>query len=321
MIKERREVLFLYDVSWANPNGDPLDENKPRIDEETLINYVTDVRLKRTIRDYIHDFKKQEIFIREERVEGDEGEKKKELKTKDELYKAYGSPSKVLEKCIDIRLFGGTFALKRGKKEKEEGEEKKEDKNQFALTGPVQFKYGHSLHRVKLEFVKGTTVMPAGEKKEQGTFTERYILPYSLIAFYGVVNENAAENQNILLTDEDLELMLEGMWEGTKNLLSTSKVGQMPRFLLEVTYKEKNYHLGELDKRIKLVSDKRDEEIRDISEVSINATELVNALLENLDKISGIKYKIDERLKMLYNGKELNLKEVFKGINVEEIHF
>lgn len=321
MIKERREVLFLYDVSWANPNGDPLDENKPRIDEETLINYVTDVRLKRTIRDYIHDFKKQEIFIREERVEGDEGEKKKELKTKDELYKAYGSPSKVLEKCIDIRLFGGTFALKRGKKEKEEGEEKKEDKNQFALTGPVQFKYGHSLHKVKLEFVKGTTVMPAGEKKEQGTFTERYILPYSLIAFYGVVNENAAENQNILLTDEDLELMLEGMWEGTKNLLSTSKVGQMPRFLLEVTYKEKNYHLGELDKRIKLVSDKRDEEIRDISEVSINATELVNALLENLDKISGIKYKIDERLKMLYNGKELNLKEVFKGINVEEIHF
>jgi len=321
MIKERREVLFLYDVSWANPNGDPLDENKPRIDEETLINYVTDVRLKRTIRDYIHDFKKQEIFIREERVEGDEGEKKNELKTKEELYKSYGSPSKVLEKCIDIRLFGGTFALKKGKKEKEEGEEKKEDKNQFALTGPVQFKYGHSLHKVKLEFVKGTTVMPSGEKKEQGTFTERYILPYSLIAFYGVVNENAAENQNILLTDEDLELMLEGMWKGTKNLLSTSKVGQMPRFLLEVTYKEKNYHLGELDKRIKLVSDKLDEEIRDISEVSIDATELVNALLENLDKTSGIKYKIDERLKMLYNGKELNLKEVFKGINVEEIHF
>ena len=95
----------------------------------------------------------------------------------------------------------------------------------------------------------------------------------------------------------------------------------MPRFLLEVTYKEKNYHLGELDKRIKLVSDKLDEEIRDISEVSIDATELVNALLENLDKTSGIKYKIDERLKMLYNGKELNLKEVFKGINVEEIHF
>lgn len=317
MIKERREILFLYDVSWANPNGDPLDENKPRIDEETSVNYVTDVRLKRTIRDYLHDFKKQEIFIREETLE----ENTNELKTKEAKYKKYGSPSKVLEKCIDIRLFGGTFALKKEKKNKEEVEENKEGKNQFALTGPVQFKYGHSLHKVKCEFVKGTTVMPSGEKKEQGTFTERYVLPYSLIAFYGIVNENAAENQNIPLTDEDLQLMLEAMWNGTKNLISTSKAGQMPRFLLEVTYKEKNYHLGELDKRIKLLSNELDEKIRDISEVSIDATELVDALLENLSKISVIKYRIDERLKVLYNGKELDFKDVFKGITVEEIDF
>ena len=46
MIKNRQEILFLYDVTDANPNGDPLDENKPRIDEETGINIVTDVRLK-----------------------------------------------------------------------------------------------------------------------------------------------------------------------------------------------------------------------------------------------------------------------------------
>ena len=42
-----------------------MDENKPRIDEETGINIVTDVRLKRTIRDYLHNFKDQEIFVRE----------------------------------------------------------------------------------------------------------------------------------------------------------------------------------------------------------------------------------------------------------------
>ena len=52
----RSELLFLYDISDANPNGDPLDENKPRIDEETEINIVTDVRLKRTIRDYLEEF-------------------------------------------------------------------------------------------------------------------------------------------------------------------------------------------------------------------------------------------------------------------------
>ena len=61
----RSELVFLYDISYANPNGDPLDENKPRIDEETEINIVTDVRLKRTIRDYLHDFKDQNIFVKE----------------------------------------------------------------------------------------------------------------------------------------------------------------------------------------------------------------------------------------------------------------
>ncbi|MGQ9847017.1 MAG: type I CRISPR-associated protein Cas7, partial [Bacteroidales bacterium] len=57
------------DVTDANPNGDPVDENKPRIDEETGVNIVTDVRLKRTIRDYLREYKKQDIFIREIRDE------------------------------------------------------------------------------------------------------------------------------------------------------------------------------------------------------------------------------------------------------------
>lgn len=64
IIKDRSEILFLYDIRDGNPNGDPMDENKPRIDEETGVNIVTDVRLKRTIRDYLHDFKGQEIFVR-----------------------------------------------------------------------------------------------------------------------------------------------------------------------------------------------------------------------------------------------------------------
>ncbi len=65
IVKNRAELIFLYDIRDNNPNGDPMDENKPRIDEETGKNIVTDVRLKRTIRDYLYDFKKQEIFVRE----------------------------------------------------------------------------------------------------------------------------------------------------------------------------------------------------------------------------------------------------------------
>ena len=61
-IKNRSELLFLYDIRDANPNGDPLDSNKPRMDEETSINLVTDVRLKRTIRDYLFSMAKQKIF-------------------------------------------------------------------------------------------------------------------------------------------------------------------------------------------------------------------------------------------------------------------
>jgi CRISPR-associated protein Csh2 len=63
IVSNRSEIVFLYDVKDSNPNGDPLDENKPRIDEETMLNIVTDVRLKRTIRDYLHDFRNEELFI------------------------------------------------------------------------------------------------------------------------------------------------------------------------------------------------------------------------------------------------------------------
>ncbi len=77
IIKNRSELLFCYDVTDANPNGDPLDENKPRIDEETGINFVTDVRLKRTIRDYLFEYKGfngkngKDVFVRE--LKSDEG--------------------------------------------------------------------------------------------------------------------------------------------------------------------------------------------------------------------------------------------------------
>ena len=78
IVSNRSEIVFLYDIKDSNPNGDPLDENKPRIDEETMLNIVTDVRLKRTVRDYLNDFRNEEIFIL--------GVKKKteKIKTKEE---------------------------------------------------------------------------------------------------------------------------------------------------------------------------------------------------------------------------------------------
>jgi len=297
-IKNRSEILFIYDITDANPNGDPVDENKPRIDEETGINIVTDVRLKRTIRDYFYDYKNLDVFILE--LRDDNGN----LKSKEDRLKDFKDNEDLLKRCIDVRLFGATTAVK--------------DKT-MTLTGPVQFKYGRSLHRVNITYVKGTTVMPSGQDKKQGTFTERYILPYSLIAFYGIVNENAAIRQNIELTEEDVLLMLEGMWNGTKNLMSNSKTGQMPRLLLQVIFKEKNFHIGELDKRIKFVTDKNDEEIRDIQDGKLEISELISALDMHRDSIDKIKFKVDERLIITLGGKESSLEDALSGFTIEEL--
>ena len=303
LVKNRSEILFLYDLKDANPNGDPVDENKPRIDEETRINIVTDVRLKRTIRDYLHEYKKQDIFIRE--IKDNSGK----LKTKeDRLNDFKNDPNEVLTKCVDIRLFGATTAV--------EGKT-------MVLTGPVQFKYGRSLHKVDITYVKGTTVMPSKADKSQGTFTERYILPYSLIAFYGIVNENAAMNQQIPLSNPDINLMLEGMWNGTKNLISGSKFGQMPRMLMQVIYKEgQNFHIGELDKLISITSEKNnDVEIRDIAEVKVDVTNLVNTLSANKDKIGKIRLMVDERIKFVKDKQDSDIKTVLNKLPVEDLVF
>lgn len=287
IIKNRSEIVFLYDIKDANPNGDPLDENKPRIDEETGINIVTDVRLKRTIRDYLMNFKGKEIFIKELRKEDGKLETKEdrlddlEIKTLEDM----------LNRCIDVRLFGATTAIK--------------DKT-ITFTGPVQFRFGRSLHRVVLDFVKGTTVMPSKEAKGQGTFTEGYVLPYSLICFYGIINENAAKQAH--LTEDDVALLLDGMWNGTKNLISRSKAGQMPRLLIKVNYKESNYHIGDLDKMIELKSGKDDEKIRDISDVVLDANKLIEILNKNKDKIESIDMMLGERVNIDFSNLDAEIR-------------
>ncbi|MEM4736654.1 MAG: type I-B CRISPR-associated protein Cas7/Csh2 [Nitrososphaeria archaeon] len=392
MVENRSEILFLYDCKDANPNGDPLDENRPRIDEDTGINIVTDVRLKRTIRDYLLSYKGKDVFVcesrkpdgtlktREERIyELLEDVKKEKLENIDELFKLLKDNlkkeiadklsedikkeeleklenidelfkllkknkikeedleklkniliehllvnkliNKLIDKYIDLRLFGATLGLKGDKRG--EGES-------VAFTGPVQFKFGRSLHRVSGPvLIKGTTVMPSGQKKDQkqGTFTETWILPYSLIAFYGIVNENAAKD--LKLTKQDINLLLEAMWNGTKNLITRSKVGQSPRLLLHVVYKkDTNFHIGDLDRKIKISSTKDDEKIRDIKDFELDLTDLISALVDNKEKIDRIEYKLDPNLsikdkELVFDDKgklKLNLKEEIK-FDIKEIKF
>ncbi|NCN64725.1 MAG: type I-B CRISPR-associated protein Cas7/Csh2 [Candidatus Altiarchaeum hamiconexum] len=315
MIKNRAEIVFLYDVKDANPNGDPLDENKPRIDEETGINIVTDVRLKRTIRDYLKDFKgydgktNKDIFVRE--IANEKGEIQ-DGKTRAKDFEE--NKKIVLEKCIDVRLFGAVIPLaEKAKKKKENDAEKAEEgskERSITYTGPVQFRMGRSLHKVEMKHIKGTGAFASKEGSTQKTFREEDFLPYSLISFYGIINENAAKHTQ--LTEEDVNLLLDGMWNGTKNLISRSKAGQMPRLLLKVNYKENNYHIGDLDKMIKLMSEKNEEQIRDISEVTLDASELIETLNKNKGKIASIEFKVDDRVK-------IDLSDLDKNIVKKEI--
>ncbi|MCK4643612.1 type I-B CRISPR-associated protein Cas7/Csh2 [bacterium] len=313
-IKNRSEIIFLYDIKDANPNGDPLDENKPRIDEGTGINIVTDVRLKRTIRDYLMNFKGKEIFVRE--ITDNQGKiQDAKLRAKDFLEdvkdleaKGFNEQKniikgKIVESCIDARLFGATIPLELKVKEKNKF---KTVKGSITLTGPVQFRMGRSLHKVEMKHIKGTGAFASKAGVTQKTFREEDVLPYSLISFYGIINENAAKYTN--LSEDDVKLLLDGIWNGTKNLISRSKVGQLPRLLFKVNYKEDNYHIGDLDKMIKLKSEKNDEQIRDISDIILDASELIEVLNTNKDKIECIAIKKDGRVNIDFSGLDNTIK-------------
>lgn len=331
-IKNRSEIIFLYDIKDGNPNGDPLDENKPRIDEETGINLVTDVRLKRTIRDYLYKFKHQEIFVREIPDEmgniQDAKLRARDFLTIKEPFKALEIGKKnidenILNGCIDVRLFGCTIPIElkvENKKDKNKDKDKDTDKDKdksgsITHTGPVQFKIGRSMHKVFMKHFRGTGAFASKEGASKKTFREEDFLPYSLINFYGIINENAAKETHT--SEDDVKLLFDGIWNGTKNLISRSKIGQIPRFLFVVNYKEENYHIGDLNNFIALRSEIVDEEIRDISQVRIEVQKLIDKLVENKTKIKNVQLCADEALLFTYKGEEKDLKECLKEAEIE----
>jgi len=171
---------------------------------------------------------------------------------------------------------------------------------------------GKSLHAVKGPvFVKGTTVMPSKEAKGQGTFTEAYILPYSLIGFCGVINENAAKHTK--LKRKDTELLKEAIWNGTKGLISRSKFGQMPRLLIIINYNTPNFFIGDLDNLIELKKGElRDQELRKPEDYKIELGALLEKIERNNDKIESIEFITDERMQYIQNGNSINIEMLEK---------
>lgn len=250
----RREFLFLYDIKMGNPNGDP-DENRPRVLPDGT-HYVTDVRLKRFVRDYLKSQGK-EILV--DNIEG----RTTNLTGRVVHYLATNNKAKVegkelvdllLGAFIDARLFGSSFAFKAEKLKEASGKEstwepKTEPKT---LTGAVQINMGEVLHQSEEVDIHGTSVFASDEAKSQGTFTTYFGLRYALMGFSGVGNEHSAKLSK--LTDDDYALFLRAIWNGVRSAANTrTKRGQMPHLLIDVEYKPgEEFQFGRLHDYVRL---------------------------------------------------------------------
>jgi CRISPR-associated protein Csh2 len=289
IIKNRSEILFLFDIENANPNGDPLNENRPRFDTEDSTVLVTDVRLKRTIRDYWYEYKGfngengKDVFVRETKYEESGKEYIKDGKKRAKDFNE--QVDEILNTCIDIRVFGGVIPLSNAS---------------ITRIGPVQFQMGRSLNKTEIIEEQGTGAFASGEKKTQATFRTEYKVPYAVVGFNGIINEKSAQYSK--MKEEDKELLMEGIWEGTKSLITRSKFGQTPLFLLVIDYNDP-FYIGNLRQRLKIDTGEINEmQIRNVKDFKLDVTELIEEMKVNKNKIASIELKTDSRLQMIYKG-------------------
>jgi len=316
-IKNRNEFLFLYDIKNGNPNGDP-DENRPRIDDVTKRCYVTDVRLKRFVRDYLIQTDGEDSILVTKlgtKTVNLTDRVKERLKEVDKR-KIEGEAlmNTLLETFVDLRMFGSPLAFKSAPKEW--GETGK-------VTGPIQINFGETLHQVEEVTFHGTSIFRSkgeAEDSEQrmGTFTTYYAIPYGLIAFHGVANENAARTTG--LSEEDLNKFKVALWKGIRETSSAhtrTKRDQQPRLLLNIVYKEKikvkengqeveiptEYHIGALEERVTLkprTEVKEEINIRKIGDYALDFSELIKSIKKAKEKIERIEYCLSPEFAELY---------------------
>jgi CRISPR-associated protein Csh2 len=290
-LSSRREFLYLYDIKMGNPNGDP-DENRPRVLPDGT-HYVTDVRLKRFVRDYLK-MQGQEILV--DTVEG----KTTNLTGRVAAHLAAKGRKQcegaelvdiLLESFIDARLFGSSFAFK-----KQDGWEPKTEPK--TLTGAVQINHGEVKHEAEEVDIHGTSVFGATEEKTQGTFTTYYALRYALMSFNGVANEHSAELSR--MTDADYDTFLKAMWNGVRSAGNTrTKYGQVPRLLVSVCYKPGvEFQFGNLADYVSLraASGKPEKQWASPDDYVVDLSKLKERLAGQADKIASVFYCVSPDL-------------------------
>ncbi len=320
----RSELLFVYDAQDCNPNGNPIGDNRPRRDPDTGQGIITDVRLKRYLRDQLLD-DGYDIYVK--KVDG-------EAKTRTTLIKdtldMVGDAEEIedvedlgtdfLQAAADVRYFGATLSFESSDDEEDEAfREGLNDALPNHYQGPVQFLPAKSLNKVEEneEYDSLTSVISTGEDNRQGGFgLDDKRIKYGIFPFWGLVDNNGAESTQ--LDQEDVERLDTLCWRALKNqTTSRSKLGQEPRLYLRVEYTEGNYHIGGLHEMLDL-GDGTEESIRSVSDVVVDGTELIQALDSARNRIKEIHIVGDDRLTVAVDGETMDGDEFAAFLESEE---
>ena len=199
VVKNRYDFILLFDVTDGNPNGDPDSGNLPRIDPETGEGLVTDVCIKRKVRNYVQVASDNEIFVKENAILNQA--------INSAVEEATGSTSKTKNKegrdqarslmCkrfYDIRTFGAVLST---------------GNNAGQVRGPIQLTFGRSIDPI---FPHEHTLVPVVAADKDQTMGRKATVPYGLYRMYGFVTPHFAEDTGF--TEEDLELF----WEALQNM-------------------------------------------------------------------------------------------------------
>lgn len=217
-IEKRYDFVFLFDVQDGNPNGDPDAGNLPRIDPQTGEGLVTDVCLKRKVRNFIQMIQNDEhhdIFVREKIILNDliaEAHNQDEVKDKSKGKERTESARQYMcKRYYDIRTFGAVLTT---------GE------NAGQVRGPVQLTFSRSIDPIVTLEHTITRCAPAKEvekpnpedseeekaKKERGRMGRKFTVPYGLYRCHGFVSAHFAKQT--CFSENDLELF----WQALINM-------------------------------------------------------------------------------------------------------
>lgn len=230
-IKNRYEFILLFDVKDGNPNGDPDAGNLPRVDAETGMGLVTDVCLKRKVRNYIQLTKScqspYDIFIKEKAIlnelislahKDSIVSKQESVAKKNEAAREY-----MCEKYYDVRSFGAVMSTNaKGSEEEDETTSKKKGKseklNAGQVRGPIQLTFSRSIDPIMVSehTIHRMCVTTAKEAKEQQgdnhTFGRKSTVPYALYKCHGYVSAHLAAQTGF--GEDDLKLF----WDALINM-------------------------------------------------------------------------------------------------------